>query len=439
MSTAAEMRESRLVSDIEEALRRVDELVVHYMPTVSLSTGAYTGVEALARWQHPELGSISPSYFVPMVERNGFASELGDYIRSVVVNDAMAGRLPTPGVAVNVSGIELSDAGFPDRLLDLLDIRGMSPELFTVEVTETAVAADADRAIDALLRLRAAGVGVSIDDFGTGHSSLSYLAYLPCDVVKIDRSFVAGLGTNKRCTAIVHGVLSMAHALGLKVVAEGIETVGQRDDLSLLDCEEGQGYLFGVARSVEDFQPRIEPGNPRPGKPRPMVDEHLQEPARGQLLVDLSRDIAHCVTMQEGLDCMLQALRPHLVFTGGSLQMLGDDGIRMAAAHPPPTREAQAARLPAGHGVGGSIIASSHLRYIPDITVLNPGAPKQRGRAATTRDTRSYLGVPLHIAGRAVGLVQIDSVDVDAFGPEAQLLVAGCAAILAGVVGSLTE
>ena len=435
MRTTAEMREQRLVSDLTEALGRRDQLSVHYMPTVALATGACTGVEALVRWEHPGLGSIPPSDFVPVAERNGLASMLGDYVRAQVMSDAVAGRLPSRHVAVNVSGIELSDAGFADGLLDLLERHGMAPADLTIEVTETAMTTNLDSATEALLRVRAAGVGVAIDDFGTGHASLAYLANLPCDIVKIDRTFTAGLGTDRRCTAIVHGVISMGHALGLRVIAEGVESISQRDQLATLECEEGQGYLFGKAAPVDLNRPHHLADAFYPARVVHATLHRRRGPSGGQVLLDLSRDLQHCRLIGDAFARTLLALRQSLTFTGGSIQLLGDDGIRLAAAHPPPSEEALSARLPKGQGVGGAIIASHELRYIPDITAFS-SAPSPR-RRSTTRDTRSYLGVPLLVGGAAIGLLQIDSVDVDAFDAEAEVLLAGCAGVLAPIVEAL--
>ena len=430
MATAAEMRETRLAEDLMTALGRTDQLAVHYMPTVALSTGECTGVEALARWEHPAFGTISPADFVPISERFGLAPRLGEYVRAQVMRDAFAGRLSSDQVAINVSGSELSDRHFVDRLLDLMKQGGMNTEQLTVEVTETAVAPNAARAIEALLRLRAAGVRVAIDDFGTGHASLDYLATLPCDVVKIDRGFTAGLGTNPRCTAIVRGVISMGHALDLKVIAEGVETATQRSDLSKLKCDEGQGYLFGKALAAGPVTER-EPSRPSVRLQEPVVRRQRKPQSGGQVLVDLARDLAFCTDVEEAFTTTMHAIRQHVEFTGGSIQLVGSDGLRMVAAHPPLTQEAREARLPIGQGIGGTIVETQQLRYIPDITALSAAVPKQRRRASTTRDTVSYLGIPLVVAGTTIGLLQIDSVAKDAFGLDAELLVTGCASILA--------
>ena len=437
MSTAVEGRERRLLRDLPDALRRDDQLIVHYMPTVDLATADMVGLEALARWEHPELGIVPPLDFVPLAERHGMAVALGNHVRGLVVDDVLADRLPTDNVAVNVSGAELSDPALSDRMIDLLEQRGLDPAQLTVEVTETALAADVGRAAEALLRLRAAGFSVAIDDFGTGHASLDYLANLPCDIVKIDRVFTSGLVADTRCTAIVQGVIGMAHGLGLTVVAEGVETSSQRDHLIELGCEQAQGYLFGKPESTAKL-PGCDATLGRTAAPaRPLIASQRSTPHfTAQALLDLAVDLEKCTNLQDALDCTLQGLRPHILFTGGSVQLTGPDGIRLAAAHPPPTPEALAARLPTGQGVGWGIVTSLELRYLPDISA--PAAPVsgQRRRSSTTRHTRSYLGVPLLVAGRAIGLIQIDSVDVDAFDLTDQLFLAGCSSILATVIAN---
>jgi len=435
MPTAVEGRERRLLRDLRDALRRGDQLMVHYMPTVDLATGDMVGLEALARWEHPDLGMVPPMDFVPLAERHGMAVALGNRVRGLVVDDVLAERLPTGNVAVNVSGAELSDPVFSDRMLDLLEDRGIDPAQLTVEVTETALAADVGRAAEALLRLRAAGIRIAIDDFGTGHASLDYLANLPCDIVKVDRVFTSGLVIDERCTAIVKGVIGMAHGLGLTVVAEGVETSSQRDHLVELRCEQAQGYLFGRPVSTAKLPGRGATLDRPTALARPViVSQRSTIQSRAQVVLDLALDLENCSDLQNALDCTLQALRPSVVFTGGSVQLTGPDGIRLAAAHPPPTPEALAARLPAGQGVGWGIVTSLELRYLPDITA--PAAPvlSRRRRSSTTRHTRSYLGVPLLVAGRAIGLIQIDSVEVDAFDVTDQLLLAGCSCILATAI-----
>jgi EAL domain-containing protein (putative c-di-GMP-specific phosphodiesterase class I) len=271
---------------------------------------------------------------VALAERHGMAVLLGEYVRDVVVGDLLAGRLPSARVAVNVSGVELSDVTFADRVLDLLELRGLDPGRLTFEVTETALTADLGHAAEALLRLRAAGFRIAIDDFGTGHASLEYLASLPCDVVKIDRRFTAGLEDDRRCAAIVHGVIGMSHGLGLTVVAEGVETPAQRDRLVDLGCEEAQGFLFGRPVPFRDLPAGGVPLGRATRAPAARATGHRPARAAAQVLVDLAHDLEQSTDLQGAFERTLEALRPHMVFTGGSVQLVGPDGIRLAAAHP---------------------------------------------------------------------------------------------------------
>lgn len=436
MPTAAQVRERWFVQDLREALTRADRVTVHYVPIVDLQSSALVDVEALVMWDHPEMGLLQPADFLELAERHGMAATLGDYTRDLVMTDMVAGSLPTASVSVNVSGAELGDDAFSERLLSVLEQRGVDPARITLEVTERALGADLGRAAEALRRLRAAGFRIAIDDFGSGQASLEYLASLPCDVVKIDRRFTAGLETDQRSTAIVQGVIGMAHGLGLTVVAEGVETSAERDRLRELGCEEAQGNLFGgpvPAAALPGTGARLgrgsTPAREQRAAPRP-------EQASGQVVLDLALELEQSTSLEDAFGRTLQALRPYLVFTGGSIQLVGPDGIRLAAAHPPPTPEALAARLPTGQGVGWSVVTSRRMRYIPDITAPAGAVPSRRRRTSTTRHTHSYIGVPLVVAGSAIGLVQIDSVDVDAFTAADQLLFAGCTCVLAAAIAA---
>lgn len=437
MGSAAAARSAMVLAGLEQSLagdRR--GLDVHYMPTVEIASRARTGFEALVRFTHLQLGPVSPAVFVPLAEQHGLVGLLGDVVRRQVVDDIGAGLL-FGRVAVNVSALELADPQFADRFLDLLDRAGLPSERVGVEVTETAVAAHFAEAVEALQRLQAAGVSIALDDFGTGHASLDYLARLPCDTVKIDQSFVAGLGVDEGCAAIVAGVVGMAHATGHRVIAEGVETAAQLEALAALGCDEAQGFLFGrPSRPALLPGPRSHTGSPvwvEP--PRPVTRLRVPRPAvPAQLLVDLARDVGDAVDVAAAFGVLMSALRPLVDFTGGSVQLLGPDGIGLAAAHPQPTAEALAARIPAGQGVAGAVVATGQVRYLPDITVPAAAVSADRRSRSTTRHTRSYLAVPLLVGSRCVGLLQLDSVEADAFGPDVHLLLAGCAILIGRVV-----
>ncbi|MCW2586493.1 MAG: hypothetical protein JWN55_2009 [Frankiales bacterium] len=234
-----------------------DELRLHFQPIVAISTSEVVAVEALVRWQHPVQGLLPPSAFVGMAERSGVIRDLGPWVARAGCRQALA--LAAQGnplrVALNVSARQLVEHGFIDVLVAALDETGCPPTSLIIEVTESALAADLDVAAASLARLKDLGVGVALDDFGTGHSSLLYLRRFPVDMLKIDRSFVAGLGTSTEDTAIVASTVSLGHRIGVKCVAEGVETREQLELLRDMGCDLAQGYLFSRALPAEQLTP----------------------------------------------------------------------------------------------------------------------------------------------------------------------------------------
>jgi diguanylate cyclase (GGDEF)-like protein len=223
------------------------QLVLHYQPKFDLVTGEVRGVEALVRWQHPERGMVPPDSFVPTAERTGLINPLTDYVLDVALAKAaqwLEAGLSVP-MAVNISARTLLDAAFPDRVLAALAAHQIAPAGLILEITETSIMEDPEHALAALQRLHDAGVYLSIDDFGTGYSSLAYLKRLPVDEIKIDRSFVAALTVDARDRLIVASTVSLGRALGLDVVAEGVEDEETLLVLRELGCDLAQGFLFG--------------------------------------------------------------------------------------------------------------------------------------------------------------------------------------------------
>lgn len=224
-----------------------DELVVHYQPVVDLSDGRLITLEALVRWEHPERGTLLPEEFLDVAERNGLMLDLGEHVLDKACRQAAEWRRAGADVhlSVNVSARQLSDPGMVERFTSLMRDSGFDPACLWLEVTETAVVEELERASDVLHRLVDIGVGVSIDDFGTGWASLTYLRSFPVHALKIDRSFVARAGQTANDTAIIRSILSLGAELDLFVIAEGIETPAQHDELKRLGCSFGPGYLFG--------------------------------------------------------------------------------------------------------------------------------------------------------------------------------------------------
>ncbi|HMM84840.1 bifunctional diguanylate cyclase/phosphodiesterase [Azohydromonas sp.] len=235
--------------DLARDLRRAidaGQLELLYQPKIDARSGQVTAAEALLRWHHPQRGLVSPTVFVPIAERHGLIAALGHWVIEDACRQARAWRDAglRMRVAINLSAYQLRREDLVDKLLDALSRHGVRPAQFTCEITESVAMEDTLVTKRAFERLGAAGMHVSIDDFGTGYSSLAYLRQLPVQELKIDRSFVTDLATSEDARAIVEAVLRMAHALGLKVVAEGVETPQQRDLLVALGCDELQGYLF---------------------------------------------------------------------------------------------------------------------------------------------------------------------------------------------------
>ncbi|MBN1530727.1 MAG: EAL domain-containing protein [Thermoleophilaceae bacterium] len=226
------------------------ELVVHYQPIVDLDTGEAVSVEALLRWRREGQELVPPADFIPLAEETGLIVPLGAWVMGAACAEAMRWRRAGAGdvnVCVNVSARQLMDPNFESTVTGALEETGLDPAGLTIEVTETSVMQDPEGSIAKLGRLRDRGIGIALDDFGEGHSSLSHLRHLPVRGLKIARPFIQGLGDGD--DALVRGIIELARSLRLRLVAEGIETPEQREQLRLLGCRLGQGFLF--SRPVE--------------------------------------------------------------------------------------------------------------------------------------------------------------------------------------------
>jgi diguanylate cyclase (GGDEF)-like protein/PAS domain S-box-containing protein len=234
-----------LREDLRGALER-GELAVHYQPVVGLGDGETVAVEALMRWSHPVHGDVSPVRFIPVAEETGMIVALGAWVLERACGDLPVLQAGAPGVriGVNVSAVQLREPGFPEEVRAILRRTGVAPADVVLELTESVFAGD-EHVAGALRALRALGVSLSVDDFGTGYSSLSYLRRLEVDSIKIDRSFVAGLGEEPRDAALVRSIIELGHALGLTMVAEGVEDADQETFLRDAGCDLAQGWLFG--------------------------------------------------------------------------------------------------------------------------------------------------------------------------------------------------
>jgi diguanylate cyclase (GGDEF)-like protein len=237
-----------LLAELSRAIDR-DELVLHYQPKVNL-TGGIDGAEALLRWQHPERGLIPPAEFIPFAEQTGLMRPLTAWVLEAALRQASDWRRDGLDIAlaVNLSAANLADPALPDDIEQLLHRMDVPPDRLTLEITESTAMADPARARTLLVRLRELGVGLSIDDFGTGHSSLAYLSALPVTELKIDRSFVMSIATDDGDAAIVRSTIDLGHNLGLRVVAEGVEDDATLHWLRDHGCDLAQGY--GLSRPL---------------------------------------------------------------------------------------------------------------------------------------------------------------------------------------------
>jgi EAL domain-containing protein (putative c-di-GMP-specific phosphodiesterase class I) len=249
------LRRFQLVTQFRQALD-TGQVEVHYQPKVALPERQVVGAEALVRWSHPEYGRLDPDEFVPLVEATGLVDALTAFVLecALVKIRQWLDRGLRMSVAVNLSVRNLADETFPERVAEALERHDIPPELLTLELTESSVMADKERSLPVLRRLHAMGVVLAVDDFGTGYSSLAYLRQLPVDEVKIDKSFVLGMGTDLSDLAVVRTIVELGHSLDLAVVAEGVEDDAARDQLVGMGCDVAQGYLISRPLSEERFE-----------------------------------------------------------------------------------------------------------------------------------------------------------------------------------------
>jgi diguanylate cyclase (GGDEF)-like protein/PAS domain S-box-containing protein len=258
--TQGAMRRLFLENGMRHALER-GEFVVHYQPKVDLESGRIIGAEALLRWPHPAMGWIPPEQFIPVAEQSGLIRDIGAWVLRQACTQNRAWQnagLPVLPIAINLSSAQLHKKGFLDDVVGMLKELALPHRCLEFEITESVSIHGPENAISGLKTLKDMGVRLSIDDFGTGYSSLSYLKRLPVDTIKIDKSFVRDITTDKNDAAIIEAIISMAHSLRLKVIAEGVETFEQREFLRLHGCDQVQGYYYSAAVPAERFGEMLE-------------------------------------------------------------------------------------------------------------------------------------------------------------------------------------
>ena len=246
-----ELRDRRLLQhDLRQALDQ-NQLLVYFQPQARLD-GEVIGFEALLRWKHPTRGFVPPDQFIPLAEENGMIVEIGEWVLREACREAASWPRPLQ-VAVNLSPVQFQAGDLERSIHQILLETGLKPTRLEVEITEGVLIGDFTRALNLLRRLKALGVRIAMDDFGTGYSSLSYLQSFPFDKIKIDRGFISNLEATPQSAEIVRAVLSLAHALNIPVIAEGVETEAQRDFLAREACQEMQGYLVGRPDLIEHY------------------------------------------------------------------------------------------------------------------------------------------------------------------------------------------
>jgi diguanylate cyclase (GGDEF)-like protein len=239
-----------LLHELQSAIA-LQSFDVEYQPIVAAEGSAMIGVEALLRWTHPTRGPISPSVFIPLAEQSGLMSQLGEIVLRRALSDGV--RWPTLSVAVNLSPLQIRDPWLVDLVAAIMAETGIASSRVVLEVTEGVLIDNPLEAQERLEALRGLGVSLALDDFGTGYSSLNYLQKFPFDRLKIDRAFVASLGSSGNTGTIIQSIVALGHALGMKVLAEGVENDEQRVLLRLAGCDEMQGYLFARPGSAAEI------------------------------------------------------------------------------------------------------------------------------------------------------------------------------------------
>jgi EAL domain-containing protein (putative c-di-GMP-specific phosphodiesterase class I) len=247
----------QIETDLRHAFDR-DEFFLHYQPIISLAQGRIVGAEALIRWRHFERGIVSPATFVPVAEDTGLVVPMGRWVLREACRQALAWQSCAANgkpftISVNLSVREFAQPDLVKAIATILEDTGLPAKALHIEITESAVIGQKHPAIDTVEQLRALGVGIHLDDFGTGYSALSYLHRLPLDAVKVDRAFISSIDQEERPLHVVKAIVSLAHAIGLEVVAEGVTNQRQLDLLRTMGCDQAQGFIFSRPCNSEEL------------------------------------------------------------------------------------------------------------------------------------------------------------------------------------------
>jgi EAL domain-containing protein (putative c-di-GMP-specific phosphodiesterase class I) len=246
----------RLEQDLRHAVAQ-ESFTLHYQPRFCCQTNRIVGAEALLRWTHRRRGLVSPAYFIPLAERNGLIVKIGAFALRQACAEAMTWAGGKAVISVNVSPRQLSDRALLTQVAQALEESGLPPERLELELTESMLLNVDTDTLFCLSALRDQGIGLALDDFGTGYASLGMLRRLPLTAMKIDRSLVRDLPDDREDVAIARAAVQTGQAMGLRVIAEGVETEAQRDFLAAIGCDEGQGYLFARPMPSEQYRARL--------------------------------------------------------------------------------------------------------------------------------------------------------------------------------------
>ena len=353
MRTAA-LERVTVKSELQWAVQ-CDEMQTYYQPLIELHSGEVVGFEAVLRWQHPKRGLLSPTEFIAVAEESGLIVPIGAWTLRQACREGRRLQRSHPeramfGISVNVSTRQLQHPGLLNEVEVALAESGFDPKLLTLEITESATLHDTEACIQKLQELKALGLRLAIDDFGTGYSSLSYLRRFPVDQLKVDRSFVAGLGKDDQDTAIVTSVISLAHALGLEAVAEGVETMEQLEQLTVLGCDLAQGFNWRRPTSFEAVDAwltpaatflgmGLEPGGFGPKGPvrTLLVDDRAELRAAIRMAMELDGHFTVVAEASDGREAIAAAAKhqPDLVVLDVMMPVMGGlqamQGIRASA------------------------------------------------------------------------------------------------------------
>jgi len=261
---ATALKRMTVESQLRGAMSR-GELKLEYQPQMNLRTGRIDALEALLRWKNAELGEVPPLEFITVAEELGMIHELGDWVLQSACRQAVLwveAGLQLTRIAVNVSAVQLRQEDFPDRLAAVLERTGIDPSMLEIELTESSLIDDIERARGLIERIKALGVSIAIDDFGVGYASLSYLSGLAVDRLKIDKAFIAAIHTDERQRAITAAIIAMAQSMRLRVTAEGVESQPQLAVLRTQHCDDVQGYLIATPLPAAEAAARLLPAMP---------------------------------------------------------------------------------------------------------------------------------------------------------------------------------